>query len=183
MGMTDKERFEQLVKLNIKRKGIDKIMEMLENSDFYTAPASTRFHDSEVGGLVKHSLNVFDELFTIKKQRRLDYSDETIALVSLFHDICKVGMYESTMRNVKRDNKWTQEPYYTINNLLPLGHGEKSVIMLMESMKLEDYEMFAINAHMGGFDKREYVIGETFEICPLAVELHVADLRASYGKK
>lgn len=177
--MENKERFVKLLRDNVKREGIEKLISMLEKSDFFIAPASTKYHDSCEGGLLQHSLNVYDNLLNGEVHNKL-YTIETITIVSLLHDICKIGFYKKEMRNTKKDGKWIEVPYYTIEDLLPLGHGEKSVIMLQEFIKLTSDEILAINAHMGGFDDRKYIIGSAFEICPLAVYLHIADLKASY---
>lgn len=166
----------------IKREGIEDLLDSLSKTDFYVAPASTRYHDSHEGGLVKHSLKVFD---TLKLEKELydlkNISMESVAIVSLFHDICKIGFYEVSTRNVKNaKGQWEQVPYYTVNDKFPIGHSEKSIIMLMDFMKLTSDEIMAINSHMGGWDKRDNVVSNTFAICPLAVYLHMADLKATY---
>lgn len=175
-----KEIFKSIVNENIKRNGIEELMDMLERTDFYTAPASRRYHDSEEGGLVKHSVDVF-EILDRDLNKDDAYSMESKAIVALFHDICKVGYYKVEMRNTKDEKgKWIQVPYYTIDDQLPLGHSEKSIIMLQDFMKLTSDEILAINAHMGGFDERKNVISNTFNICPLALHLHIADMKSTY---
>lgn len=180
--MHDKEEFIKLFKDNIKREGSDKLLDSLINSDFFSAPASTRFHDAEQGGLCHHSIEVFLEL-------RHDcglmekWSEETIAIVGLLHDVCKVGFYKVDYRNTKDENgKWIKVPYYTVDDQFPYGHGEKSVYLIEQFMKLTNEEAQAINAHMGGFDERKFVISNTFEKNELAVHLHMADLSATYLK-
>ena len=177
-----KNEFEQLAKHYIKRDGINDLLNHLSKTDFYIAPASTRYHDSHEGGLVKHSLRVFNYL----SEELMDddtYSHETIAIVSLFHDICKINFYKKEMRNTKQNGKWVQVPYYKVEDKLPIGHSEKSVILLREFIKLTPDEILAINSHMGGFDNRDFVISGAFSICPLAVHLHIADLKATYLKE
>ena len=177
--MTDKESFKYLVKENIQRKGIDTVLDNLEHTDFYTAPASTKYHDSVEGGLVHHSIKVFEKMVELCKD--ITFPIESMAIVALFHDICKIGFYKVEMRNTKDENgKWISVPYYTVNDQFPLGHGEKSVMLLMPSIELLPDEMIAINAHMGGFDDRKSVISNSFSTCPLAVYLHMADLLATY---
>lgn len=176
-----KERFIRIAKRQIKRDGIDELLASLENSDFYDAPASTRFHDSHEFGLVKHSLAVFDILDS--DLTNSDFDKESIAIVSLFHDLCKIGFYKVSTRNTKDENgKWIQVPYYEVDDQLPLGHGEKSIIMVREFMKLTVEEMVAIRWHMGGFvGKEEYMsIGKAYSDYPLAVWLSTADLKATY---
>lgn len=180
--MTDKERFVELLRSNIERDGVERLIKALDETDFYTAPASTRFHDSEPGGLVKHSLNVYDWF-------RFDNPDlsangmEMVTIITLLHDICKIGFYKVSSRNVKDENgKWIQVPYYEVEDQLPLGHGDKSVIMLMEFMKLTTEEMMAIRWHMGGFvPSTEYnTLGKAFESYPVALLMHIADMKATY---
>lgn len=176
-----KNKFLTLVRDNIKREGIEDLLEYLEKTDFYTAPASSRFHCCHEGGLVEHSINVFENL---KKESIITskYSMETIALVSLFHDLCKVNFYKVTTRNVKKNGQWFQEPYYMKNEQYPFGHGEKSVYILMKYIKLTDEEALAINWHMGGFDSRQSgdsSCSTAFRKSDLALELHISDLRSS----
>lgn len=181
--MTNKSKFKQLVEENITRDGINNLMKSLENTDFYEAPASTRFHDSFEGGLVYHSIRVFEELVK-DPMATAEYSMETLAIVALFHDLCKVGFYGTEMRNRKVNGRWTQVPFYTVEDQFPMGHGEKSVIMAMLHLDLTEDEMFAIRWHMGGFvSKDEYnYLSKAMEECPLVIYLHSADLRASYSR-
>ena len=186
----NKERFIQIYKDNITRPGADKLLEYLlsPSCDFFTAPASTRFHGSYEGGLLEHSLNVYDCLSDylsrekVRAEFNLEYSDETIAIVSLLHDLCKVNVYKSGFRNVKgEDGIWRQVPNYTFEDLLPYGHGEKSVYIISGFMRLSREEAFAIRYHMGfsGVEDKNS-IGKAFEMFPLAFALSVADMEASY---
>lgn len=190
--MTDKERFIELFKTHIKREGADKLLEYLcsDASDFFTAPASTRFHGSVQGGLLAHSLNVYDCLCDYLQRKRvrdvygMKYSDETVAIVSLLHDICKVNFYVETTRNVKENGVWKTVPYYSIDDRLPYGHGEKSVYIISGYMRLTRDEAFAIRYHMG-FAGAESVnaisnIGKSFEMFPISFALSVADMEATY---
>lgn len=181
--MTEKERFLKIARENIKREGIEALLLLIENSDFFDAPASTKYHDSVKGGLCHHSLRVYDELCAMTDDCLNGIDSETLAIVSLFHDLCKIGFYKVSMRNTKDESgKWVSVPFYTVEDQLPLGHGEKSVILIMDCMKLGTAEMMAIRWHMGGFEPKEnaQTIGQAFEQYPLAVLLHVADLKASY---
>lgn len=188
--MTDKERFIQIYNENIKREGADKLLDFLENkSDFFTAPASTRYHNAFEGGLLRHSLNVYDclcdymERPRIKEQYKLTASAETIAIVALLHDICKVNFYRVSYRNSKNEKtgQWEKVPYYEINDTLPYGHGEKSVYMVSGFMRLSREEAMAIRWHMGfsGTEDKNS-IGKALEMFPLAFALSVADMEASY---
>lgn len=190
-----KERFIEIYKKNIKREGSDKLLEYLlsTNSDFFEAPASTRFHGSYDGGLVEHSLNVYDCLVhyldrdCVKDDYQLTFTDESIAIVALLHDLCKVNCYVKGTRNVKKNGQWIQIPTYDYNDQLPYGHGEKSVYMISGYMRLTREEAFAIRYHMGfagNEDARN--VGSAFEMFPLAFALSTADMEATYfveGKK
>ncbi len=185
-----KNRFIDIYTKNIKREGADKLLEYLlsEHSDFFTAPASARYHSAFEGGLVSHSLNVYDCLYdylnreTVKEKYGLNASDETIAIISLLHDICKVNFYKTSFRNAKDDNGvWQKVPYFEIDDKLPYGHGEKSVYVISGYMKLTREEAFAIRYHMGFSvtdDPRN--VGNAFEKFPLAFALSVADMEATY---
>lgn len=188
--MTAKERFIAVYNDLIHRDGADKFLEyLLSNaSDFFEAPASTRFHGSYAGGLVEHSLNVFDCLRhylnreRVKETYGLNFSDESIAIVSLLHDVCKINCYKPGTRNVKDENgKWQVVATYEYDDKLPYGHGEKSVYILSGYMRLTREEAFAIRYHMGfagGEDERN--VGKAFEMFPLAFALSVADMEATY---
>lgn len=178
--MTAKEEFREIASNYISRCGMPDLLDMLENTDFYTAPASTRFHGSHEGGLVEHSVNVFHALWKMTKET---YDAETIAIVALFHDICKMGYYTVEYRNTKDERgNWIKVPYYSVNDRLPFGHGEKSVFMIQDFMKLNLDEAMAIRWHMGlSVDKESYqTMSKAFNEFPLAVYLHMADLEATY---
>lgn len=177
-----KERFLKVAREHIKREGIEDLLASLEKTDFFTAPASTRFHDAEEMGLVKHSLGVFDILCTDVSDK---YPMETIAIVSLFHDLCKINYYTTEMRNKKDEKgKWIQVPFYTVNDLFPYGHGEKSALLVNEYVKLTPEEMMAIRWHMGAFEPKEnyQYLGKAFEMYPLGMYLHFADMKSIYLK-
>jgi len=193
LTLTAKEEFIQIYKENIKRNGADKLLDFLLKSDFFTAPSSTRFHGAYEGGLVQHSVNVYHCLKDYLSRPRtkelygMDYSEETIALVALLHDVCKVNFYTVEMRNRKNDEtgQWEKVPFYTVNDTLPYGHGEKSVYILSGYFygddRLTREEAFAIRYHMGFSGTEDnYVIGKALEMYPLALALNVADMEASY---
>ena len=177
---------------NIRREGADKLLEYLkEKSDFFTAPASTRYHSAYEGGLAQHSLNVYYCLKDYIARPRVNdvykaggYTDEQIAIVALLHDICKTDFYKVDYRNVKNEKgQWEKMPYYRIEDSLPYGHGEKSVYMISGFMRLSREEAMAIRWHMGfsyGDPNDRNTIGKAFEMYPLAFALSVSDMEASY---
>lgn len=185
-----KEKFKQIYFDNISREGADKLFEYLENSDFFTAPSSARFHSAFEGGLVSHSINVYNRLLNLIKADYGEtyesvYSNETIAIVSLLHDLCKIDYYEVSYRNSKNElGEWIKVPFYSVNDKMPYGHGEKSVYIVNGFIRLSREEAMAINWHMGGFDLRvkggSYSMGEAYNKYPLCVYLQVADMMASY---
>ena len=187
--MTNEERFISIFNQNIHRDGAEKLLNFLcsDNSDFFTAPASTRYHGAYPGGLLEHSLNVYDCLCDYLSRPRvcerygMEYSDESIAIVSLLHDLCKVNFYVESTRNVKENGTWKSVPYYTIDDQLPYGHGEKSVWMISGFMKLTREEAFAIRYHMG-FSGTEDPgnVGRALEMFPLAYATCCADMEAAF---
>ncbi len=165
------------------RDGIEELIRYLqEETDFFTAPASTKYHGAFAGGLLMHSINVCAEL-------RLDpnskvYPPETIIIVALLHDICKANCYHAEKRNVKENGVWVEKQVYVFEDELPLGHGEKSLFLASKFIKLSDEEAAAIRWHMGAFDNAfrggDRGLNAAYEKYPLAVMLHLADMRATY---
>ena len=187
--MDSKEVFLQIYRDNIHREGSDALLDYLEHkSDFFTSPASARFHGSYPGGLCEHSVNVYRCLEAYLERERvrelygLDYSPETVALVSLLHDVCKIGCYRGGTRNVKGpDGKWQSVPTFFYEDKLPYGHGEKSVYILSGYLKLTREEAMAIRWHMGfSGDEDKRLVGQAFQQYPLAFALSVADMEATY---
>lgn len=188
--MTKDQIFINIYKKYINREGSDLLLEFLQSKacDFFTAPASTRFHASYEGGLVEHSLNVYSCLKNyisnnfIKEACKIDYSEETIAITGLLHDICKINCYKKSIRNVKGDDGvWQSIPCFEFDDKLPYGHGEKSVYQLSAFIKLTREEAFAIRYHMGFSGTEDKVtIGKVFEQYPLALALSIADMEATY---
>lgn len=190
-----KDRFIEIYRDKITRAGADKLLNWIESTDFFEAPASTRFHLARPGGLVEHSIRVYArlrELFSFEKDRNNDgptelypEEEETIAVCGLLHDICKANFYDVEMRNRKNaQGQWEQYPFYVVNDQLPYGHGEKSVYIASGFMKLSREEAMAIRWHMGAFDDSvkggSYAMGGAFEKFPLALLLHIADMQATY---
>ena len=184
-----KEEFLTIYKNNIQREGADKLLEYLLSpaSDFFEAPASTRFHGAYAGGLVEHSVNVYHCLSAYLQRERvretygLSVSDETVAISALLHDICKVNCYKPGVRNVKENGVWKQVPTFEYSDDLPYGHGEKSVYIITGFMRLTREEAFAIRYHMGFAGAEEARnVGEAFQKFPLAFALSTADMEATY---
>lgn len=181
--MDVKAEFLGIVDREIKRDGIWELTEWLANTDFFTAPASTRYHGCFEGGLTMHSLNVYSQLKKLCKWYGCDASPESIAIVSLFHDLCKVGCYKTEMRWRKdKNDKWEQYPTYTFKEDFAYGgHGSKSVFLIQSFMRLTPEEASAINCHMGQWDATTYS-NPTEVYCrnKLAWLLHVADEAADF---
>lgn len=187
-----KEQFIEIYTKYIKRPGADKLLEWLKTTDFFTAPASTRFHLSREGGLVEHSIGVFNRLKDLyyheglneKNKQTDEEAMETIAICGLLHDVCKANFYGVEMRNKKNEQGfWEKVPFYIVDDKLPYGHGEKSVYIISGFMKLARDEAMAIRWHMGGFDEAvkggSFALNGAFGMYPLAVLTHVADLLAT----
>ena len=191
--MNARDKFIEIFKSKIKREGADKLLDFIcsPSSDFFTAPASARYHSAYEGGLCEHSLNVYDCLVAYldrdvaKTKYKLNYTDETIAIVSLLHDLCKMNVYKPGFRNVKNEQgKWEQVATFEFDDKLPYGHGEKSVYMITPFMKLTREEAFAIRYHMGfsGANSQQETnnVSKAFEMFPLAFALSTADMEATY---
>ena len=174
----------------IKRDGIDKLLLWIKASDFFTAPASTRFHGCSEGCLCEHSLNVYDALKQIVSAYGDEaISEESIAIAALFHDLCKCNFYKKGVRNVKDEEtgQWYKKEIYEVEDQYPSGHGEKSCFIVQHFMKLSWDELYSIRWHMGGFDNAvrggDFGMNGAYEKSKLAVMLHLADMTATYLKE
>ena len=179
--LTDWDIYKNLL-LSTKRKGIENLIQWLDNSDFKVAPASTRYHSNHEGGLLEHSLNVYNECIRQKDLIKLfNIPQDTLIITSLLHDICKVNYYRMDVRNVKKNGAWVQEPYYTVDDMFPMGHAEKSIIIAQQFIQLSEVEIAMIRAHMGGFVSDNYFTpSAVYNKYPEAIVLHNADLIATY---
>ena len=184
-----KKQFTDIYSQFISRDGAAEMLEYLNKSDFFSAPASAKFHMAEVGGLCLHSINVYNRLLALVRaeygEKYVDvYSEETIAVCGLLHDVCKVNYYAIEMRNVKEDGGWVKKPFFKVDERFPYGHGEKSVFLIERFMRLRTEEAIAVRWHMGGFDESvkggSFALAHAFEKYPLAVKLHLSDLEATY---
>lgn len=182
--MSFKERFYSLYETHITRPGSAELRQWLEASTFDTDPSSTRFHGNYAGGLIEHSVNVYNRLSQLCEVFKLsEVSDETLTIVSLLHDLCKIGKYKTELRNVKTEAGWVQKPFYKFVDTLPFGyHGPASVFIIRRFMELTDEEIAAIACHMGAYDRptTDCSLQDVYQKYPLAYALHVADCLANF---
>lgn len=194
----NKEKFVALARKYVKRDGLERLLAYLDKSDFYTAPASTKYHLCVDGGLCQHSLNVFERMVqlctlyfkkepsdeTVFNGATIDedgaFNMENIAIAALFHDICKAYCYKKDFKNVKVDGKWEQQEYWKWEEVFPYGHGTKSVFILQQFMRLTIDEALAIRFHMAGredplTDNVERQFAQVYEKNKFAYLLHAAD--------
>ena len=172
--MDYKQKFIEYYQANIHREGADRLLEWLQTTDFFTAPASTRYHCACPSGLVQHSVNVYEVMMEKHFDPETD-SAESFALCALLHDVCKANYYH-------RDSDG-----WTVRDALPMGHGEKSVYLIQKYMDLTDEEALAIRWHMGAYDEDfrggSRALGEAQDRCALVLALHQADMRATQEEK
>lgn len=182
-----RDEFIEIFKTYIQRQGSDFLLSWIEDSTFFSDPASTRFHGCYEGGLCEHSVNVWHELIRLlKAYPEIKVTAETAAIVALLHDLCKIGCYKTELRNKKVNGVWVQQPTYVYDEDFPFGgHGSKSVYLIQKYMPLSDEEAVAINCHMGFADRSpsDYSTGNAYSAYPLAWLLHVADESATYIKE
>ena len=180
-----KEEFCRIFTENVKRHGAKELLDWLCKTDFFTAPASTKYHCACTNGLVMHSLSVYDVLLEKHFDEETD-SLESFTICALLHDLCKAQFYKVSTRNVKNEEtgNWEKVPFYSVDDVFPYGHGEKSVYLIERFMRLKPVEAMAIRWHMGGFDDAakggSFAISLAFDRYPLAVKLHMADLESTY---
>ena len=179
-----KEEFLELLR-KVNREGINELIEFIQKTDFFKAPASTRFHGDHEGGVVEHSIKVY-EILKHKVETNIEpikVSEESLIIIALLHDLCKANFYKVDYRNAKNAlGVWEKVPYYTVDDTIPYGHGEKSVMMITEYMKLTSEEKYCIRWHMGFTEPKEQytTLGLAYKKYPLALLTHEADLEATY---
>lgn len=191
------ERFEQLLR-STDREGIEELILFIRKSDFYTAPASTRYHSCHEGGLLEHTLNVYDRLKSKFDDKlwveKCNVTPENIIIAALLHDLCKTYYYTVEMKNKKVYNEhgtksdsngrydWETVPAYTVDDKIPYGHGEKSVMMAENYIELQSVERYAIRWHMGFTEPKENwnVLSAAIHKYPFVLALHLADLESTY---
>ena len=183
--MDYKDEFIKIYTENIKRDGAAELLEWLKTTDFFTTPASSKFHCACEQGLVMHSLSVYYTMMEKHFESGKD-SLESFTICSLLHDLCKAQFYKISQRNVKNDETgvWEKKPFYAVDDRFPYGHGEKSVFLIERFMRLKTSEAIAIRWHMGGFDEAakggSFSISRAYEKYPIAVKVHLADLESTY---
>lgn len=192
------KEFEQLLE-STNREGIQDLIAFLRKSDFYTAPASTRFHSCHAGGLLEHSLNVY---YALKQKANAggvwefvrEIPLDSLIITALLHDVCKTNFYATELRNkkvysdsgTKRDAggryDWQTVESYTVDDKVPYGHGEKSVMMVETFIKLKTFERYAIRWHMGFTEPKESynTLSTAISLYPFILALHESDLEATY---
>lgn len=188
--MDNKQRALELLQ-SVKRRNMDLLLDWLENkTDYFTAPASVKYHGCYKGGLLEHHLDVYDcflQLAETSQFKQFNFDFDSIILISLLHDVCKTNFYFETTRNWKNPDtgQWEQVPYYEVVDSHPYGHGECSVMLISDYIKLTTEEKYAVRWHMGGFDKINRggdigIVTDCFKNSPLCVCTHMADLMATY---
>ncbi len=181
----------------VQRSGMDKLLEYIQGSDFYRAPASTKYHLACPGGLLQHSLNVLDALRGLLQWNSIEshweyhtackivdtIPDDSVIMMALLHDICKTHFYSTSTRNQKNEEtgQWEKVPFYTVNDMMPLGHGAKSAMIVKQYTTLTSQEMYAIWHHMGmtGDYENDIAVGKSIEMYPAVLALQTADMMAS----
>ena len=180
-----KDKFIEIWNSKVTRDGAQELLKWLESTDFFTAPASTKYHCACANGLVMHSLSVYETMMD-KHFDAGDDSEESFAICALLHDLCKAQFYKISYRNVKNEQsgQWEKKSFYQVDDAFPYGHGEKSVFLIERFMRLKPAEATAIRWHMGGFDEAcrggSFAISHAYEKYPIAVKLHLADLESTY---
>ncbi|MDQ5983820.1 MAG: hypothetical protein RUMPE_00849 [Eubacteriales bacterium SKADARSKE-1] len=180
-----KEEFIEIYNSNIERHGSEELLKWILTTDFFVAPASTKFHCACEGGLAQHSISVYNTLMEKHFDKETD-NKESFAICALLHDLCKAQFYKMSTRNVKNEvtGAWEKQPFYSVEDIFPFGHGEKSVYLIERFMRLKPAEAMAIRWHMGGFDDSakagSFSISVAYEKYSFAVKLHLADLESTY---
>lgn len=180
-----KDKFIEIWNSKVTRDGAQELLKWLESTDFFTAPASTKYHCACANGLVMHSLSVYETMMDKHFDAGED-SEESFAICALLHDLCKAQFYKISYRNVKNEQsgQWEKKSFYQVDDAFPYGHGEKSVFLIERFMRLKPAEATAIRWHMGGFDEAcrggSFAISHAYEKYPIAVKLHLADLESTY---
>lgn len=189
-----KEEFVGLLR-ECEREGMEDVIADLEEQGFFEAPASAGHHLNSKGGLVLHSLNtckaalaVWEGMKKVEPTLEREVPRESVVIASLLHDVCKSDVYKPTLKRRKNNlGVWEDVPGYNVSyKNFPMGHGEKSLVLLLCSgLELTDAEMLAIRWHMGPWgvnmnsfeDQRNYDTAHT--LYPLVMIVHTADCLAA----
>jgi hypothetical protein len=197
----EREEFCNLLTLTGREGMPDLLQYLIEKTDFFIAPSSTKYHDARDGGLLHHSLTVYHNLVMLSRTFAGDYPADSLIIIGLLHDLCKANFYKLTKKSLPRkdDNGelilddygkkiWDDVMVYDVEDQFPAGHGEKSVILVQRYIQLTDEEIMAICWHMGAYDDRHYSYGGNIALTnasekyPITVLMHIADLSASFLK-
>jgi hypothetical protein len=182
-----KKRILELIE-SVKRPGIDDLLKWIELTDFFDAPASTKYHGAKKSGLLEHSAGVYIRMKQLNLLLELHFNNESIILTSLLHDLCKANFYNTEMRNRKNEaGQWEKYPCYIVDDQLPYGHGEKSVFLISKFIDLSNEEAMAIRWHMGFSTTESYAdkqaLSAAMEKYPLILALQMADQAATFWDK
>lgn len=182
--LENKNNYIELLK-STNRENINKVIDMLKASDFFETPASTKYHDNFKGGLCYHSLKVYGNLVKLDKEYNLQLTKSSMIIMGLLHDICKINCYIKDKKNVKVGGNWITVDYWSFKDELPIGHGQKSVIMLLQlGLPLTELELESIVGHMNGYDKSDmFDASNIFNLNSDTIWLHLADFIASYYER
>lgn len=179
--LKNKNNYIELLK-STNRENIDKVIDWLKSTDFFKAPASTIYHENYTGGLCEHSLKVYNNMIKLKREFKFNINDESIIIMALLHDVCKVNTYAKDKKNQKIGQNWVTVDYWKRYDDYPIGHGQKSVILLQKTgFILNDLEILSIVAHMNGYDKSDlFNASNIYDKNELTIWLHLADMIATY---
>ena len=180
-----------LILWSVDRPGMETlVMAMGHDLDFFSSPASVRHHSAMEGGLALHSLLVYRLLSEKNVRYELGLPDDTVSVTSLCHDLAKAGTYVRVVKARKEGTKvnqwgkvvpnWVDKESWEIEDPLPIGHAEKSIIMLQKYISLTDVEIALIMGHMGAFDERKHLFNNLASLWPAVAALHTADTEAAY---
>lgn len=163
------------------RPGMDRLISWIETTDFFEAPASTKYHLHCKGGLAKHSLNVYERLKAKVDCGLVNLKPETIIITSLLHDLCKANFYTLQKRNRKIDGQWQEVEEWGVEDKFPVGHGEKSCYLIQSCIRLSPEEYAMIRLHMGReSDKGTDPFSASAAIFPGVAAIHTADLESAF---
>ena len=179
--LENKNNYIKLLK-STNRYKVEDVIDWLESTDFFEAPASTMYHENYTGGLCEHSLKVYDNMVKLKQEFKFDIDDEQIIIMALLHDVCKVNTYTKDKKNQKIGQNWVTVDYWKRNDDYPIGHGQKSIILIQKTgFILTDLEILSIAAHMNGYDKSDlFNASNIYDKNELTIWLHLADMIATY---
>lgn len=173
--------------LSTERKGIDGLLRHLQtNTDFFTAPASSKFHNNFSGGLALHCLNVYKNFKALLDLKQIQMDEDSIIITSLLHDICKCNYYVKEQRNRKKDGKWESYDVWASSKSLsiPLPHSARSVRMLRGFIQIKFIEELVIFYHMGPFGGEDFeyrnLLKQVNGQYPQTLLFYTADLISSY---